>query len=387
MQNKKLLKLKYPLLISLFLSSTVASATVVIQNDFTKAGISDVGTFGSGDVTPPGILYDPTGKGNFDSKTDYLTPGNPWQMFAVKTKETGLQINNNSKSEDPPQIETVEATKLVPGQAAATWTGKYQNYYTVTNRYSIDKTQKGISVQTVIQATNDLHEVKFLTAIDPDPDRGDKNTYDTVNKRGSEKFSPNDWVGSSGKVTERPLGIFSTSAYQHGTGISPAKWSDDPDYYLNGQSPVQELGDHSIGMGFLIGYLAAGQSAILDYQYLMGDSVADVTPAAMTNIDTQKNHYEGTKLGTTVKPIFEGGTLQLNQDHADPKLFYSSNFEVMKQGGTIDANGRNSPFSGVFSDYSDENGVQTGGALTITDLSGGGYQGKSYLKMSMRTRA
>ena len=46
----------------------------LLENEWIKAGVNkDRGTFGSGHLTSPGILFDPTGSGNFNTTYDYLS--------------------------------------------------------------------------------------------------------------------------------------------------------------------------------------------------------------------------------------------------------------------------------------------------------------------------
>ena len=348
------------LLISTLMATSAPAAwasPVTISNSWIQAGVSDYGTLGSNSSTPPGILYDSTGTQTFDPTTDYLTPGTPWQMFAVASTETGLQINNNDGTQSIATVSGPTDTSTASASSAS-WTGQYQDYYHITNNYSIDKTIKGIAVETTITADQDLNEVKFLTALDPDPDALNHGVYDTNNGRGSDKFTENDWVFSEGAVTGLPIGIYSSSSYLHNTGVS-GSWSSDPDFYLSGQ--MDGNGDYTIGMAFYIGQLLAGSSAVLDYKYLVGDNQDDIDPQNKTNIDLQKPYYLGTNLGTSVNPAFEGGTLKLDQSG-----FYASDFTINSLGGILDADGNESRFKGIFSDLS---GTQ-GGDLTITDSTG-----------------
>lgn len=344
----------------LMLSFTMAGAQatpVVVGNDWVQAGVSDYGTLGSNGRTPPGILYDPTGTHTFNPKTDYLTPGTPWQIFAVKTAETGLQVNNNEGRQDIKT--TVSPTSTSTGSiSSATWSGQYGDFYNITNNYSVDKTIKGIAVETELKALKDLSDVKFVTALDPDPDVGYHGVSGTNNGRGTTTtFAPEDWVYSAGAVTGFPIGIYSTSAYRHNTGIS-SKWSTDPGFYLAGTNDGN--GDYTIGLAFYIGQLLSGSSAVLKYGYLMANSIGEIDPTETdkTNIDLKKGFYLGTHLGSTVNPAFEGGTLKL-----DKAGFYASNFTINHLGGTLDANGNESRFKGVFSDLPGD----SAGNLTITD--------------------
>src|SRR5210317_1169428 len=68
----------------------------ILENNWVRAGINGTtGTFGSGNRTSPGLLFDPTGTGTFDPSYDYLTPGSPFDGFAVKIDGVN-KVNNNS---------------------------------------------------------------------------------------------------------------------------------------------------------------------------------------------------------------------------------------------------------------------------------------------------
>ncbi|WP_373819459.1 autotransporter outer membrane beta-barrel domain-containing protein [Glaesserella sp.] len=352
------------------LFSSLSFATpVTLTGDYIRTAVSDYGTLGSNGANPPGIQYDKTGTQNF-GVDDYLTPGSPHQTFSVKTAETGLQYNNNNNQLLIPS--TSGPTDISSGTvAAATWSGQYSDYYTVKNTYSVGKTEEAIRVETVLTALQDLTEVRFATALDPDPDVNTYNSYYTTNGRGTTKFAAEDWVHSLGQQTGLPVGIYSTSSYTHNTGVSSA-WSLDPDFYLAGN--MDGDGDYVIGMGFNIGTLLSGQSVELVYYYLMGEQLDTVVipPSAdpsvpavtKTNIDLRKVSYDSSQLGITVNPAFEGGTLKI-----DTAGTYTSDFSLNNLGGTIDANANDAVFSGEFFDLSDSS---SNGTLIVSDSVGGG---------------
>jgi fibronectin-binding autotransporter adhesin len=89
-----------------------------------------------------------------------------------------------------------------------------------------------------------------------------------------------------------------------------------------------------------------------------GGVLVPVPPSA-TDIITAGSPYLAAGLGTTLNPVFDGGTLQL--DSSGP--VFSQNFTVNATNGTIDAAGLNSTMSGVLSGP---------GGLTFVDSAGGG---------------
>jgi len=68
---------------------TYVTGQGVLENDYVRAGVNaTTGTFGSGGNTSPGLLYDSTGTGSFNTSYDYLTPGSPFDGFSVKVDGT-----------------------------------------------------------------------------------------------------------------------------------------------------------------------------------------------------------------------------------------------------------------------------------------------------------
>ena len=384
----------------------LSHASAALENNFVKVSIADNGTLGSGHANTLGMLYDPDGTGSFSSSKDYLTPGTPWQMFAVFTNETGLQRNQNDNSAGlywQNNFTTISNTskEIIDdslGQQASTWSGEYKNkgitYYNIDHTYSVDNSLHGIAVETKITALQDLTNVRFATAIDPDPDglvppsKPEQSKYVTQNIRGDdslEGFSANNWVYAVGPETQNILGIYSNSSYEHNTSVLNP-WSTNPDLYLQGKDN-HELGDFAIGMGFYVGDLKAQEYAILDYAYLFGfPNVVTpqppvnppvnppITPPVeqWTNIDLAQSNYQSTKLngsatyiadlGVNVRPIFEGGTLKM--DHGNESRFYASDFTMNELGGKIDANATESRFKGVLSNTA---GVTQAGDFHIVD--------------------
>lgn len=363
---------------------------VILENNFVKVSVANDGTLGSGIVNDIGMQYDAKGEGNFTF--DYLTPGTPWQMFSVFTNETGLQRNVN---DDPngeygrddiittssPSEPTGDKTK---GEQATVWQGQYKDnndkvFYTIQHEYGIDRTIHGVAVETTITAKQDLTDVKFATAIDPDPDN---TIFDSVNIRGNaslgDTYTPENWIYATTEYKDQPnnmIGIYSTSNYKHNTSISN-DWDFDPQRYLDGLQYDRE-GDFAIGMGFYIGDLKANNSAVIDYAYIFGFSNTPVIPPVdppieqWTNIDLRATYYQSTKLnsgrydpslGVNVRPIFEGGTLKV--DHEPYSGFYSNNFTINNLGGRIDANGKESRYKGIFSNAT---GTDQSGNFYILD--------------------
>ena len=117
-------------------------------------------------------------------------------------------------------------------------------------------------------------------------------------------------------------------------------------------------GFRRLGRGLLSACTAAGLS-------LAGAAAHDPAQAQTTNIDTAQPFYLGSQVGISVNPVFQGGTLRLDQANGS----YPQNFTLDGSAtNTIDQFGNTSTFSGVFS-----NAVPgTPGNLTIANSGSGG---------------
>lgn len=262
------------LVVSLTLAGIAQATPVTLTGNYVKTAVSDRGTLGSNGNTSPGLLYDKTGTQNF-GVNDYLTPGNPWDMFSVNSTQSGLRVNNNDSSYMG--IPTTSGpTSLSSGSInSASWSGTAAGLFSLTNTYSFGANNQAINVRTVVTALTDLTNLMFARAIDPDPDVNTYGSYSTINGRGdtSRGLAAADWVHSVGAQTGLPLGLYTNSSIAHNSAVT--NWSSNPADYLAGGNIGN--GDYTIGLGFNIGNLAQGKSVTLDYSYVMGGSL-DTAP-------------------------------------------------------------------------------------------------------------
>lgn len=279
--SKKLSLLSAVLAGAFVMAGSAQAAPLTLEGNFVKVGVNDYGTFGSGGATSPGILHDPTGTGTFGIN-DYLTPGTPHDGFGVKSNETGFIQNDNSFGDGG--FGTAAPTLLVGPAAlgyanAATWSGGNSNL-TITNSYFFNANDERVLVNTTITAVTGLTNLKFVRSEDPDPDVNAHGTFVTKNQRGNTLFAPSDFIGSAGDVSGLFLGFLnnSGSTYAHNTLISGSCCStQDPDDVLAGGGATfpgaPDVGDYGLNMAWLIGDLAAGDSATISYYYVFGDNI------------------------------------------------------------------------------------------------------------------
>lgn len=264
------------------------SGSIIMEGNFVQTAISEDGTLGFGGNTSPGIYHDPTGLKHF-GPDDYLTPGSPWELFSVKSDQTGLIGNNNDNGGSYGTISKISLNNLSnigKYDNYVTWSGQYSDYFLINHEYHFNDNDQKIDIVTKITALKNLTNIKFLRSIDPDPDVYTYGIWDTDNRQGFDKnydgdfndsgdILPENWVHAEGKYTGLTIGLYSTASFFHNTGVS-SYWSDDPDFFLAGQNDGDW--DYTIGLAFDLGNLSAGESRTFNYAYVMGEliEVADI---------------------------------------------------------------------------------------------------------------
>jgi hypothetical protein len=284
--------------VALFVYGSLASAgatPLTLTGSFIQVGISDYGTFGSNGTAEPGILVDPTGKGNFSTggiPNDLLTPGTPHDGFAINSTQTGLVINDNNFvsgfGTNSPTLLTGAAAKGFSN--AATWTGSASGVQ-VSNSYFFNTTDNRIAIVTTItnNTTSNVTNLYFGRSEDPDPDVLRFGTFNTNNTQGDSKTAPNNLVSAAGASTGYTIGILNTSTtFTSNTEISSNCCNNnDPALVFNGTDPnsmpavfpTTNNGDFGLQMAWLLGTLAPGASDTVTYDYVFGANQATVTGA------------------------------------------------------------------------------------------------------------
>jgi hypothetical protein len=269
------------------LSTTATAAPIGMSSAFILTQVSDDGTLGN-ESTFPGLQHDPAGTSTFNENQDYLQPGVPFEGFGFRSTETGLMGNRNSSGDDFLQD---FITDLSGGafDNHVQWGGtSFDGAVTIVHDFFFNNDDELINIETNITANVDLTDASFARAIDPDPDNFSGGTAETINFRGLDlntdgdlddpgEIAENSFVGSEGAINGAALALFSDDPLLHNTGIvTECCTVIDPDRYLSGGDFPSSTGDNGIGIAFLIGDLAAGQSVTINYAYVLGDTVATV---------------------------------------------------------------------------------------------------------------
>ena len=243
----------------------------VLENSYIRAGVNSVaGSFGSGGNTTPGLLYDSTGTGTFNTSYDYLTPGSPFDGFSIKIDGVNSS-NNNGRAV---QWETVGGG-LVDGENTLTWSGANAVHpgWSIENIYSLGATSQYVDITTNITAGSAASDVWFSRHIDPDARAaaGDSSSTDNVLGYG---VIPSSNVAFSEALSSRyALGIYSTDSNVD-AGISG--WSQEADGYtentVDGDGSLTNTGDKTIGLSWHWTGVASGDILTANYAYIFGPS-------------------------------------------------------------------------------------------------------------------
>lgn len=249
----------------------LAHAGAVLEGQFLKVQISDLGTIGPGlDEAPSsqfGILVDRRGTGRHS--IDMLN-GLRHEGFGVYSDQTGFVQNANGIAElgDGSVMTTADGPR---------WTGSFGGFFTVSHTFLFDASATQLPIVTTITALQDLTGLAFVRAIDPSPDASLElddtvDPFETDNTRGGAGSSAADRVFGRGPLTGLGLALINlTIDHESNTFIGgDCCTTESPLTVLEGAGavfPRVESGDFSLQMAWFIGDLAAGESVTISYAY------------------------------------------------------------------------------------------------------------------------
>ena len=243
----------------------------ILENNWIRAGVNkNTGTFGSGGGTSPGLLFDPTGTGTFNTGFDYLTPGSPFDGFALKVD--GVNVSNNNTG----TTSFIDPDGLTDGANNLTWSGDKlfgSSSWNITNTFTLGTATSYIDVTTAITAGSAASSVWFGKYIDPDSQgvAGDSSSTDNVLGYGS---IPSSYVAfSEATVSRYALGLYSTNLNVD-AGI--ASWTEEADGYTTSvYGDNYGNGDDTIGLSWNWIGVTAGDILTANYAYIFGPSAFD----------------------------------------------------------------------------------------------------------------
>ena len=253
----------------------------VLENEFIRAGVNEfTGTLGSGGNTPPGLLYDVTGLGVFDNDYDYLTPGSPYEGWAVRIDDAyGLQLqlygNNNAGGSNSGNQSVVGAWVGMQTASSAIWAGSTPEF-TILHTYTLPSGRNYLDIATRLEITSisPIENLYFARYIDPDAGAY-LHGYDTDNARGYSTIPTTNAVFTEANVTRYALGLYTSQIGNVNASIQPG-WSSDPkDYYDNVGDPYSNCtftchGDYVMGIAFYSSNLSMGDILNYNYAYIFG---------------------------------------------------------------------------------------------------------------------
>ena len=290
----------------------------LLQNIWVKAGVNtNTGTLGSGGGTSPGLLFDPTGTGTFNSSYDYLTPGSPFDGFSLKVDSTN-KTNNNTGTV---QIGKTGGLTLSNSDTTLTWTGAStfgSSSWAVSNAYTLGVGKPYIDITSTITAGDAASNVYFAKFIDPDSQGMPGDSSSTDNVLGYGAIPSTNVAFSEATVSRYALGLYSAgsnvTAGVNGWNTDAASYNGTSYYKplldssgnIQWTSPgctnaawgcpfVQELdangnpitvnygnSDDTVGLTFRWTGVTAGATLTASYAYIFGPSAFTAASSAVT---------------------------------------------------------------------------------------------------------
>ena len=267
-------------------SSIQTSGMGLLENDYVRAGVNTTtGTLGSGGNTSPGLLYDSTGTGTFNTAYDYLTPGTPFDGFSVMIDGTNY-TNNNTGAQDIAGMSIDAATGRVyvdQSNGSIKWYGRVTDSFQIMNYYHLGATAEYIDIQSIITMEQDASDVYFGRFIDPDARAASGDSSSTDNVLGYGVIPDSNVAFSEALSSRYALGLYSTDSNVD-AGITG--WTTDANSYtensVDGDGSNTNTGDNTIGLSWHWTSVSSGDILRASYAYIFGPSAFDAADSAIT---------------------------------------------------------------------------------------------------------
>ena len=275
---------------TLLTSSPAWAVNLILVGDYVKIGVNEAtGTLGSGGNTPPGILYDATGTGTFNPSYDYLTPGSPFEGWALRFGSTTVYNNNAGVTGLSGGVLTGYDGVAYNGATydnRAVWTNTTHADFDISHDYRFNNNQQFVDISTAVTAKTTMTGIYFARFTDPDARAAAGDSSATDNVVGYGAIPTTNVVFSEALASRYALGLYSADTNVN-AAVSSA-WSTNPTvYYAGGTSYGTGVnfgrGDHTIGMGWYLESLAAGSTATFSYAYIFGPSAFGAASTAVAD--------------------------------------------------------------------------------------------------------
>lgn len=273
-------------IVAAMLSTSAIAGNGILINEYIKAGVNEsTGTLGSGGNTSPGLMYDNTGSGTFNPSYDYLTPGSPYEGWAVRIDDAGgvqlkLYGNNNAGFQMDGNTTVSGAWVGTTSASSAVWAGSVTEF-DIRHTYSLPSLQKYIDITTRLDAKVAMPHLYFGRYIDPDAVAAPGDSSATDNVRGYGIIPKTNVVFSEATVSRYALGLYSAQVGNVNTSIQG--WTSDPkNYYQNNGGYDVGNGDDTIGIGFYAANVAVGDILTWRYAYIFGPSAFGAASSAIS---------------------------------------------------------------------------------------------------------
>ena len=272
-------------IVAAMLSTSALAGNVILVNEYVKAGVNEsTGTLGSGGTTSPGLLYDSTGTGPFNTSYDYLTPGTPVEGFSVKGLDSSNTVLFSTSNNNASYMSTSPLTGAwigTPTASSAVWESTSNSNFNLRNTYSLPSGIQYIDISTRIEAKVAIDHLYFARFIDPDARAATGDSSATDNVRGYGIIPKTNVVFSEALSSRYALGLYSIAPTGVNTSISPTWSKEAKDYYDNTSGHDVVRGDYTIGIGFYSAGLAVGDIVTYQYAYIFGPSAFGAATTAI----------------------------------------------------------------------------------------------------------
>jgi len=236
----------------------------VLTGNYLQVSVGSGGALIDDDATV-GLKFDPTGSGDF-SGPDFIMPGSPFEFYSVGIDGDWYSAGYDAwDGINPFDMTTIDNSGSGTLRADSTGGTFYDLGLSQALYFDADGSVIHFEVTLTNNSTSEtMYNVVYARGVDPDMDwdlfgDDDGDYYDTVN------WFEFDRVGSQGPYSGLILELVDLT----GGGIQSIDggWNEDPYMLLTGMNDGD--GDNTINLAWSIGDLGPGESALLEFDYVI----------------------------------------------------------------------------------------------------------------------